>query len=529
MSAPIAPTGGAEDVRADRAKSGDDPPTREVVVGVDGSEVGLGAVRWAAQEAARRGAPLRILHAAPYLGRAAARPARRRPNSPAPGASPRWPTPSPGTPSRACSRRPRSSRRRRHRAAPGGGRPASSWSWAARRRVPPTRWCWPSWRPGWPRTPPHRSIVVPRRRGGEPADRPVVAILGVGEPADDEAVATVRRDRRRSGSASASRLLQTRAARSERRRQLGRRPVRLGRAVPRLEVQHADLPAARANQVLGDACPSPLMVISAGHGTLLHRSLDGPHLWLLRHCTSPMALVPIGRTGRPRPARGRRAGRLTPRAHLAPATGQDRRSWVPPWSTVGPRLAVVLIALTALAAVAGRLSGLGSGPAGGHRGRRGPPCSWPRCPPCSLVVVRSLLLSALFVLLMLTVATATSAGRVTGPVLRAPGAAGRLPAHGAADRRRRRAGRRARAGQRRGAAARRGGHPDRRHPDRRRDDGDVAGRTAAARRAARPPRRGGGRARPGPVRPGRRPADRPPGRGHRARARRWTRPAPSGW
>jgi hypothetical protein len=33
-------------------------------------------------------------------------------------------------------------------------------------------------------------------------------------------------------------------------------------------------------------------VISAGHGTLLHRSLDGPHRWLLRHCTSPMALVP---------------------------------------------------------------------------------------------------------------------------------------------------------------------------------------------------------------------------------------------
>jgi hypothetical protein len=33
-------------------------------------------------------------------------------------------------------------------------------------------------------------------------------------------------------------------------------------------------------------------VLSAGHGTLLHRDLDGPHLWLLRHCTSPMALVP---------------------------------------------------------------------------------------------------------------------------------------------------------------------------------------------------------------------------------------------
>jgi hypothetical protein len=34
------------------------------------------------------------------------------------------------------------------------------------------------------------------------------------------------------------------------------------------------------------------MVISAGSGSLLHRTLDGPHRWLLRHCTSPMALLP---------------------------------------------------------------------------------------------------------------------------------------------------------------------------------------------------------------------------------------------
>src|SRR4051794_24202486 len=109
MEAPIAPTGGAEDVRAGRAGSGADPPTRAIVVGVDGTEVGLGAVRWAAQEAARRGAPLRIIHAAPYLGREG--PGGAPPRScPAPAASPRWPTRSPGTPSRACSRRPRSSR-----------------------------------------------------------------------------------------------------------------------------------------------------------------------------------------------------------------------------------------------------------------------------------------------------------------------------------------------------------------------------------------------------------------------------------
>jgi len=69
-------------------------------------------------------------------------------------------------------------------------------------------------------------------------------------------------------------------------------PAAWAERFPGLEVQHSELPAARANQVLGAACPSPLLVISAGHGTLLHRSLDGPHRWLLRHCTSPIALVP---------------------------------------------------------------------------------------------------------------------------------------------------------------------------------------------------------------------------------------------
>jgi hypothetical protein len=42
-------------------------------------------------------------------------------------------------------------------------------------------------------------------------------------------------------------------------------------------------------------------VISAGRGSLLHRSLDGTHLWLLRHCTSPMALVPKVHRREPEP------------------------------------------------------------------------------------------------------------------------------------------------------------------------------------------------------------------------------------
>ena len=44
--------------------------------------------------------------------------------------------------------------------------------------------------------------------------------------------------------------------------------------------------------MLSETCPSPLLVISVGHGDLLHRNLDGPHRYLLRHCTSPMALIP---------------------------------------------------------------------------------------------------------------------------------------------------------------------------------------------------------------------------------------------
>ena len=68
-STPLAATGPTEDERVDSAVGDGDPPAREVVVGVDGTESALSAVRWAAQEAERRQAPLRILHAAPYLSR----------------------------------------------------------------------------------------------------------------------------------------------------------------------------------------------------------------------------------------------------------------------------------------------------------------------------------------------------------------------------------------------------------------------------------------------------------------------------
>jgi putative ABC transport system permease protein len=92
---------------------------------------------------------------------------------------------------------------------------------------------------------------------------------------------------------------------------------------------------------------------------------------------------------------------------------------------VGPRLAVVLLVLTALAAVAGRLSGLGQDRPVVVAALRAT-VQLAAVSAVLLVVVRSLLLSAAFAVLMLTVATATSAGRVTGRGLRSPGAAGRL-------------------------------------------------------------------------------------------------------
>ena len=89
------------------------------------------------------------------------------------------------------------------------------------------------------------------------------------------------------------------------------------------------------------------------------------------------------------------------------------------------RLAVVLGVLTALAAVAGRLSGLGQDrPVLLAAGRATVQLAVVSA--VLLVVVRSLALSAVFVALMLAVATVTAAGRVTGRTLRSPRRARRL-------------------------------------------------------------------------------------------------------
>jgi nucleotide-binding universal stress UspA family protein len=276
--------------RAESAPKGDDPPGREVVVGVDGTEVGLGAVRWAAQEAAQRNAPLRILHAAPYLG-------RRGPTGTPPPELPRArgitavaytvarhtepgvPVTTevvPGEPVATLLRAAAGSQLVVLGSSTTGAADEMVLAKLAARVAAHS---------------PAPVVVVPRRRGPQPDGRPAVAILGVGDRADDEAVALfAATTAQRSGVPLM--LMQTRSAQQNVAASWVNDPAAWADRFPGLEVQRSELPDARANQVLGAACPSPLLVISAGHGTLLHRSLDGPHLWLLRHCTSPLALVP---------------------------------------------------------------------------------------------------------------------------------------------------------------------------------------------------------------------------------------------
>jgi len=47
-----------------------------------------------------------------------------------------------------------------------------------------------------------------------------------------------------------------------------------------------------AVDLLDAACPTPLLVLSAGRDSRFHHGLDRRRRWLLRHSTSPLALVP---------------------------------------------------------------------------------------------------------------------------------------------------------------------------------------------------------------------------------------------
>jgi putative ABC transport system permease protein len=92
---------------------------------------------------------------------------------------------------------------------------------------------------------------------------------------------------------------------------------------------------------------------------------------------------------------------------------------------VGWELGVVLLLLVLAAAVAGVVSGLGQGRPIGVAAARAA-LQLTAVSAVLVVVLRSLWLSALFVLLMLTVAAVTSARRVTGAGLRSPGAGDRV-------------------------------------------------------------------------------------------------------
>jgi len=288
-----APTDSAGETSARPADG--EPPGRAVVVGVDGTEVGLGAVRWAVQEAARRNAPLKLLHAAPYLGQGepAGAPPPELPRAKgitavaytvARRSGPGVETSTevvPDEPVEALLGAAADSQLLVLGSSATGAADEMVLATVALRVVGHS---------------PVPVVVVPRHRGPAATGRPVVAILGVGERADDEAVALFAATAAQ-GAEVPLELLQTRPGQTNVAASWVDDDGAWEQRFPGLDVRRSELPGARANQVLAVACPSPLLVISAGHGTLLHRSVDGTHRWLLRHCTSPLALLPSVRHG----------------------------------------------------------------------------------------------------------------------------------------------------------------------------------------------------------------------------------------
>jgi nucleotide-binding universal stress UspA family protein len=275
---------------AAESRAGEADQRREIVVGVDGTECALAAVRWAAQEAARRSAPLRIVHAAPYLGRPGPAGAPPPELSRARGITAvAYTTALHSSPGLRASTEvvPTDPTTTLLRAAAGAQLVVlgSSTTGAADELVLAPVALRLAGRS------PQPVVVVPRRRGTAPEGRPVVAMLGVGDEADDEVVAAfAAASAERSGHALA--VLQTRPPGRSAPESWMDDPEEWARRFPRVDVRMRTLPSPSAQQVLQASLPAPLLVMSAGHGSLLHRTLDGPHRWLLRHSTSPMALVP---------------------------------------------------------------------------------------------------------------------------------------------------------------------------------------------------------------------------------------------
>lgn len=286
-STPIAPTDTADvDVRPEQPPGRGGPPADAVVVGVDGTECGLGAVRWAAQEAARRNAPLRIVHAVPTP--------RRRVG----------PDPTPhhrrvAAQAYTVAKHTEAGVRSETEIIP--GEPATVLLTAAAEAQlvvlgksttgAVDEWVVARVAVRVAARSPRPVVLVPRPRGATATGRAVSAVLGLGDPGDDERVAEFAAGAaQRAGTALT--VLQIRRPRDPAPDGWTQDEAEWEQRFPGLEVRRSDLPGATAAQVLAATCPAPLIVLTAGHGTVLHRELDGPHLWLLRHCTSPLALVP---------------------------------------------------------------------------------------------------------------------------------------------------------------------------------------------------------------------------------------------
>ena len=288
-STPIAPSR-AEDPVLPRdpqpgPTGGGDPPAAAVVVGVDGGDCALAAVRWAAEEAGRRGAPLRIVHAAPYLGRRVepgtvppelrrARKITAQAYTRAKHAAPGVPAATevvPGDPAQALVEAAATAQLVVLGIATTGAvdelvvAPVAQ-RVAARSRTP--------------------VVVVPRPRGPVPEGRPVAAVLGLGDPDDDEPVVGWAADEARRAGVPLT-VLQPRTPRAG-----AAEPVDWQERHPDVEVAVQDVAGVDPRELLRAVCPSPIVVLGAGHGSFLHRLLDGPHRYLLRHCTSPLALIP---------------------------------------------------------------------------------------------------------------------------------------------------------------------------------------------------------------------------------------------
>jgi nucleotide-binding universal stress UspA family protein len=261
------------------------PPTPSaVVVGSDGGACALEAVRWATTEAARRGVPLRIVHAAPHLRAAAPRgtpdlrTARRltgtaytlaRHTDPSVVVTTEVVVDPPVT---ALLRAAEDAHLLVLGIATTGAADELVLAPVAQRVAAGS---------------PCPVAVVPRRGASLDPDRPLVAVLGLGEPGDDEPVATAAAE-------AAVRMQRplTVLHTADGRPGWSSDPDGWTERHPTADVSHAPLSGVSGARLIMAACPTPLLLLTAGHGGLLHRPVDFLHRWLLRHCTSPMELLP---------------------------------------------------------------------------------------------------------------------------------------------------------------------------------------------------------------------------------------------